>query len=370
MARTSAERRKPRLIVMGPVPPPIHGVAVSIQLALENDLLRERFAVEHIDTTDRRPLSTMQRWDVRNVTLGLKNLGQLVRRLRGPAGTVYLPISAYWGAFLRDSLFIHAATLARWRVAVHIGNTWFREFYDDRGTLGRWWIRFTFRRIATVAIRGERVRPGLSGIVPADRLRVVRIGTPDFDRLPVTRQPGRVLFLGNFLRGKGIVEAVEAALIVLARDPGAEVLFAGAWHDASLENELRARAAPAGERIRFLPPVSGEEKEELLQSAAVLMFPARENEGHSRVLMEALCRGMPIVTTVQANYNLGLRDAEDAFVLEAADPERVAERVLALLADEGLRARLGAAARARYESEFTQELADQGLADWLTGATG
>jgi glycosyltransferase involved in cell wall biosynthesis len=304
------------------------------------------------------------------VTLGLRNLGQLVRRLRGPAGIVYLPISAYWGAFLRDSLFIHAANLARWRVAVHIGNTWFREFYDDRGLLGRWWMRFTFRRIVTVAIRGERVRSGLSGIVPEDRLRVVTIGTPEFDRLPVARQAGRVLFLGNFLTGKGIVEALEAALIVLARDPGAEVLFAGAWHDASLERELRARAAPAGERIRFLAPVSGEEKEELLQSAAVLMFPARENEGHSRVLMEALCRGMPIVTTAQANYNLGLTDAEDAFVLEAADPEQVAERVLALLAGETLRARMGAAARARYESEFTQELADQRLADWLTGVTG
>jgi glycosyltransferase involved in cell wall biosynthesis len=354
---------------MGPVPPPIHGVAVSIQLALENDLLRERFAVEHIDTTDRRPLSTMQRWDVRNVTLGLGNLGQLVRRLRGPRGIVYLPISAYWGAFLRDSLFIHAAALARWKVAVHIGNTWFREFYDDLGPFARWWLRFTFRRISTVAIRGERVRPGLDGIVAPDRLRVVRIGTPDFERLPVAGHPGRVLFLGNFLKGKGIVEAVEAARIVLQRDPGAEVLFAGAWHDMSLERELRAGAAPAGDRIRFLPPVSGKEKEELLQSAAVLMFPARENEGHSRVLMEALCRGIPIVTTAPANYNIGLTDGDGAFVLETPDPGQVAERVLQLLADETLRERMGAAARARYESEFTQALADQRLADWLTGVT-
>jgi glycosyltransferase involved in cell wall biosynthesis len=355
---------------MGPVPPPIHGVAVSIQLALENDMLRERFVVEHIDTTDRRPLSTMQRWDVANVVLGLRNLGQLVRRLSGPRGIVYLPISAYFGAFLRDSLFIHSAALARWKVAVHIGNTWFREFYDDRGALARWWMRLTLRRVSTIAVRGERVLPGLNGVVPADRLVVVHIGTPDFDRLPVARRDGRVLFLGNFLRGKGIVEAIEAALIVLERDPGAEVLFAGAWHDESLERELSARAAAAGDRIRFLPPVSGEEKEALLQSAAVLLFPARENEGHSRVLMEALCRGIPIVTTEQANYNLGLTDGDDAFVLEAPDPERAAERVLRLLADETLRVRMGAAARALYEAEYTQDQADQLLVDWLTGVTG
>jgi glycosyltransferase involved in cell wall biosynthesis len=367
MARRSGESRKPKLIVMGPVPPPIHGVAVSMQLALENDLLRERYAVEHIDTTDRRPLSTLQRWDVQNVALGLRNAGQLARRLRRPAGLVYLPLSAYWGAFLRDSLFIHTATLARWKVAVHIGNTWFREFYEERGAIGRWWIRFTLRRISTVAVRGERVLPALDGLVARDRLVVVHIGTPECERLPVVRRPGRVLYLGNFLAGKGIVEAVEAALIVLGRDPDAEVVFAGAWHDPSLEGRLRARAAEARGRIRFLPPVSGREKEELLQSSDLLFFPARENEAHARVILEAMCRGLPIVTTAQANYNLGLEDGTDAFVLPGPDPAPAAERVVQLLADEGLRARMGAAARAHYEREYTQARADQRLADWLAG---
>ena len=351
---------------MGPVPPPIHGVAVSMQLALENGLLREHFAVEHIDTTDRRPLSTLQRWDLPNVILGLRNLGQLVRRLRRPRGVVYLPLSAYWGAFLRDSLFVHAAALAGWPVAVHIGNTWFREFYEDRGPIARWWMRVTLKRIGTVAVRGERVVAALDGLIPRERLVVVRLGTPDLDPPRVAKHPGRVLFLSNFLEGKGIVEAVEAALIVLGQARDAEVVFAGAWHDQALQSTLRARAAAGGDRVRFLPPVSGREKEELLQSAEVLLFPARENEAHARVILEGMCRALPIVTTEPANYNLGLTDGTDAFVLPAPDPQQVAERVLALLADESLRERMGTAARAHYEREFTQELADQRLAGWLT----
>jgi glycosyltransferase involved in cell wall biosynthesis len=366
MVRKTSQRHKPRLIVMGPVPPPIHGVAVSMQLALENELLREHFAVEHIDTTDRRPLSTLQRWDVQNVALGLRNLAQLVRRLRRPRGVVYLPLSAYWGAFLRDSLFVHAAALAGWTVAVHVGNTWFREFYEERGPVARWWMRLTLRRIATVAVRGERVVAALDGLIPRERLAVVRLGTPDVDGPRVPKHPGRVLFLSNFLAGKGIAEAVEAALLVVQRAPGAEVLFAGAWHDPALEPAVRARAAAGGDRIRFLPPVSGRDKEELLQSSQVLMFPARVNEAHARVILEALCRALPVVTTEAANYNLGLVDGQDAFVLPAPDPEEVAGRVLQLLADESLRDRMGRAARAHYEREFTEELADQRLAGWLT----
>jgi phosphatidylinositol alpha-1,6-mannosyltransferase len=90
------------------------------------------------------------------------------------------------------------------------------------------------------------------------------------------------------------------------------------------------------------------------------------NEAHARVILEALCRGIPVVTTAQANFNLGLEDGVDAFVLPGPDPQQVADRVLQLLGDEGLRERIGAAGRAHHEREFTQQRADQRLADWLT----
>ena len=356
--------------MIGPLPPPIHGVAVSTRLALDNDRLRDRFTVEHIDTSDPRPLSTMERWDAKNVTLGLKNVVQLMRRLRPGHGVVYVPASTFIGAFLRDSLFIHAGALAGWKVAVHIGNSWFREFYDARGRVGRWWIRATLGRAAGVALLGPRLIPSMDGIVPADRIAVVDNGTPDFEPVQVVKHEGRVLFFGNFLRGKGIAEAVEAALIVTREQPDAEVVFAGEWYDRALQEELLARAAEADGRIRFIPPVGGRAKEELLQSSAALIFPARENEGQPRAVLETLCRGIPFVATRHATFNLAVSDGEDAFVLDEPDAALIADRVLLLLRDDELRARMGRAARTTWESRYSQELADQGLADWLTGLAG
>src|SRR4029450_5330085 len=83
--------REHRLIVIGPVPPPTHGVAISTLLTLANPLLKDKFDVEHIDTTDRRSLSNIGAWDVTNVVLGLRHLGTLLGRLRGDKGVVYLP---------------------------------------------------------------------------------------------------------------------------------------------------------------------------------------------------------------------------------------------------------------------------------------
>jgi len=322
--------------------------------------------VEHIDTTDPRPLTTMARWDVANVVLGLRNAWQLVKRLRGKRGVVYVPASAFMGAFLRDSLFIHAAALARWKVAFHIANSLYREFYEARGPLARWWIRLTLRRVDGVAVLGPRLHHTLDGLVPRDRVAVVPNGTPEYEPADVPRHSDRVLYFGNFHREKGVVEAVDAALIIVEARPRAEVVFTGAWNDPSLERELRARTATAGDRIRFDPPVTGRERERVLQSSTLLLFPARENEGHPRAILEAICRGLPIVTTAQANFNAGLTDGKDAFVLDRPDPDRLAARVLELLDDNELRERMGTAARALYEAEFTQVRADQRLADWLS----
>jgi glycosyltransferase involved in cell wall biosynthesis len=361
---------KRRVIIIGPLPPPTHGVAISTGLALANVPLRGRFDVEHIDTTDSRSLANIGAWDVTNVLLGLRNLGGLIRRLRGRKGLVYLTLSENLGGFLRDSLFIHAGALAKWNVAVHIRNSTFRDFYAKRGVLYRWWIRLTLRRISGLAVLGHRIRPLFDGFVPPEVISVVPNGTPDVPREYHERDSNLVLYLSNFLEEKGIVEAVEAALIIVSRNPDARVLFVGEWIDGAMEKKLRARAESAGDRIEFLPPAFGQEKEKLLQSCSVLLFPPKWGEGHPRIVLEAMCRGTPLVTTNRATIPETVTDGESAFIVDHPEPGELADRVLQLLADDELRATMGRAARARYEANYSQPIADQRLADWLTGVDG
>jgi glycosyltransferase involved in cell wall biosynthesis len=357
---------KRRLIVVGPLPPPIHGVAESTRLVLGNPALQDRFSISHLDTSDHRPLSTIERWDATNILVGLRSLFQLTVRLRGRKGVVYLPLSQGLGGFARDSLFIHVAATAGWKVAAHLRGSAFRDFYERSHPFVRWWMRATLARVASVGVLGPRVKQIFDGLVPPERLAVVPNGTPDVRRDGASREPARVLFLSNFLEGKGIVEALETARIVVSRNSQAEVVFAGQWMEPKLEARLRDRIA-AAERVRFIPPVTGDEKERLLQSCAVLLFPPKHREGHPRILLEAICRGIPVVTTSYATLTDTVSDGDGAFVLAEPDPEVLADRVLQLLEDSGLRERMGRDARARYEARFTQQHADRRLADWLSG---
>lgn len=353
------------LIVIGPLPPPVHGVTVSTSLVLANGVLRERFDVVHVDTSDHRRRGNVGRWEAKNVELGLRSLVRLLRSLRGPRGVVYLPLSQNTPAFLRDSLFIHAASARGWTVAAHLRGGEFRSFYEARSEPLRFWIRSTLDRLDSVAVMGSSLCWMFEGLVASSRVAVVPNGTPTPQPNGARRDPRTVLFLSNLRRRKGIVEAVDAALLVTREHPAARFLFVGEWEDAELERELRARCATAGSRIQFLEPVTGPSKDQLLASSALLLFPPRAAEGHPRVVLECLAAGLPVVTTNRGAIAETVVDGDSGFVLEDPVPDKLADRVLRLLIDDAARDRMGEAARARHLRAFTQAEADRRLANWL-----
>jgi glycosyltransferase involved in cell wall biosynthesis len=359
----TAEKR--RLIVIGPVPPPIHGVAVSTLLALENPVLRGWFRVEHVDTSDHRSSGNIGKWDVVNVLLALRHAWALFRRTRSERGVVYLPLSQNTAAFLRDSLFIHVATLSRWRVAAHLRGGEFRDFYTSRPWPLRIWIRFSLRRLESIAVMGASLRSLFEGVVPGERIAVVPNGTPDVGLVEDAPRDETVLFLSNLRRRKGVVEALEAALLVVREHPTARFVFVGEWEDVELERTLRARAREANGRIHFLRPVAGDAKRELLLSSSIFLFPPVQPEGHPRVVLEAMAAGLPVVTTDRGAIAETVTDGETGFVLGEPAPDRLADCVLSLLRDGALRKSMADASRRRYLSCFTQSEADRVLADWL-----
>jgi glycosyltransferase involved in cell wall biosynthesis len=356
---------KPRLIVVGPLPPPYHGVTVSTELVLANTALREHFSVQHLDTSDHRATGNVGTWDWTNLRLGLGNVATLLGHLRGRRGLVYLPLSQNTPGFLRDSLFVHLASARGWHVAAHLRGSDFRTFHETRNALLRRWIRLTLGRLDSVAVMGSSLRRMFDGLVAEDRIAVVANGTPEPRLNRVRREGQTVTFLSNLQRRKGVVEALDAALLVLSERPSARFVFVGEWESPELELTLRARAEPAARGIEFRRPVAGDEKDELFASSSVLLFPPVEPEGHPRVVLEAQASGLPVVTTDRGAIAETVVDGRTGFVLAQADPEELAERVLRLLTDEELRSQMSQAARDRYLEHFTQEVADRRLADWL-----
>ena len=347
------------------MPPPYHGVTISTSLVLANEHLRDRFDVHHVDTSDDRSTSNTGRWDVTNVAVGLRGALQLLRLMRGPAGVVYLPLSANVPALLRDSLYVHLAATRGWAVTGHMRGSDFPHVFKRAPRLAREWIRLTLGRLDSVAVMGESLRWIFAGLIKPERIAVIWNGTPDLAHDGVGRDRHTGLFLSNLRRRKGVVEALEAALIVVREHPSARFVFAGAWESDELEQELRERASAADGRIVFHPVVTGDAHRDLLASVGFLLFPPVMPEGHPRVVIEALGAGLPVIATDRGAIAETVVDGESGFVLADPDPSEMAARMLALLNDEAAWKRMSAAARARYLERYTVDVADRRLAEWL-----
>ena len=353
-----------RLIVVGPLPPPVHGVTVSTHLILESEPLARRFQVEHLDTSDRRSISTVGRWDVLNVFLAFAHAIKLLRHLRGQRGIVYLPLSQGLAGFIRDSVLIHVSSYARWRVIVHLRGGEFPDFYSRLGWLGRWWVRKTFARIFAAGVLSTRLRLQFGGFLPLEKIRSVPNGTPDLAILRRARDGDPVvLFLSNLRRRKGVELALEAAHIVLELDPRVRFWFMGAWEESDLIDRFDDARERWGDRLVVLTP--DYDKEDAYSAAAIFLFPPILPEGHPRAVLEAMSAGLPVVTTAQGAIPETVVDGDTGFVLVDPHPHDIAEKLLQLLADDELREEMGRRARLRYEQKFTQAQADARFAEWL-----
>lgn len=112
-----------------------------------------------------------------------------------------------------------------------------------------------------------------------------------------------------------------------------------------------------GEKVRFVGGVSDEALPGLYASADIFVLPANSRaEAFGKVLLEAMAAGLPCVTTeVGTGTSLVVQDGVTGRVVPPQDPEALAAALRPLLADGGLRRRMGEAGRERVLREFTPE---------------
>ena len=79
------------------------------------------------------------------------------------------------------------------------------------------------------------------------------------------------------------------------------------------------------------------------------------SEGISNAALEAMACGLPVVTTDCGGMREAIRDGVEGFVVPMRDPDAIAVALVRVASDEGLRQRIGQAARQRIVEAFSIE---------------
>ncbi len=357
-----AVARRQRLLVIGPTPPPHHGVAVYTDLLLRAPELHAALDVVHLDTADRRTLENLGRFDLTNAVLALAHAGKLARlvlRLRPDA--VYLPISRNRWGYLRDVLLIAVARLGGARVITHLHGSDLRSFMDESAAPLRALIRWSSARLDAAAVLAPCLKPLYGDLLPSERVGVVPpaiedpfpAGVPERARAAGT--PVTVAYLGSLFEPKGYLDLLRAVASLRATEPEIRVTLAGDWTSADERRRTRQliERLELENRVQFAGVVEGAGKRRFLEGADLLVFPGWQPEGLPLVVLEAMAAGLPVVATPTGAIPDAVVHGETGYLVPARDPDALAGRIAELAADPALRARLGAAGRQRYLQAYT-----------------
>ena len=159
--------------------------------------------------------------------------------------------------------------------------------------------------------------------------------------------------VANLIGYKGHADLLDALVRAKPHLPPAwKLLIVG--RDDGLGTALRARATAGGlaDNVVFLGP---RRDVPALYAASDIGLLCSHEEGFSNAVLEGMAAGLPMIVTDVGGNPEAVRDGESGLVVPPHDPERLAEAIVRLAADSGLRSRLGAAAARRISENFTIE---------------
>jgi glycosyltransferase involved in cell wall biosynthesis len=173
-------------------------------------------------------------------------------------------------------------------------------------------------------------------------------------------EPGKyILFLGRFSPEKGchlLVEAYERL------ETDVKLVMAGP--SSYCDEYSRQLRSHAGERIKILDWVSGDDLDELLTNAMVFVLPS-ELEGLSLALLDAMGAGLCVLSSDVPENREAIETA--GFTFRRGDVADLADRLRFLIANPAVREAVGHAARRRVREQYQwAEVASQVEGTYLT----
>jgi rhamnosyl/mannosyltransferase len=219
-------------------------------------------------------------------------------------------------------------------------------------------LRRFLARADAIVTSSDRLRDTSAALAPHRvRCLVVPYGVEVPPPREMARLPATVLFVGRFREYKGLPVLLDA----LARVPGVALRLVG---DGPLRPGLdeRVRQLALGDRVAFLGDLDAEQLDEEYRRAMALVLPSiRRSEAFGIVLVEALHRGTPLITTELGTGTSWVNQHErTGLVVAAQDAGALSQAIQRLCASGEFWSRCAAGASERAEM-FTPERMLEGV---------
>ncbi len=222
---------------------------------------------------------------------------------------IYLTIAQSKFGVLRDLIIMLLCVSKLNKVVLHSHGNGIKSTVYDRNFILRFLSAYFFRRVHALIILGKSSEKVFNEVIEYDKMHIVRnfalnelfISEKSVKDKHTNTGVVNILFLSNFIAGKGYSELV-GAFFLLPRELQCriQINFAGAFEDNTKKEEFlnTIRSHP---ELKYLGIINGEDKRLVLKNSHIFCLPTYyQFEGQPISILEAYASGCAVITTDHA----------------------------------------------------------------------
>ena len=153
-----------------------------------------------------------------------------------------------------------------------------------------------------------------------------------------------VLYVGGFSIGKGTSNFAQAASLVSKKNKNVSFILIGS-----------GKLQESNGDVQIISDVSHEDVLQFYKLADVVVVPSICQESLSRVILEAMAAGRPVVGTQVGGTSEAISDGENGYVVERRDTEALANAIEKILSDGLLAKKMGQKSLEIVKQKFSKE---------------
>ncbi|HBU47480.1 MAG TPA: hypothetical protein DEB46_04140 [Myxococcales bacterium] len=349
---------KPRLLFVGHLPPPLHGVSLANQRLLDAGPIHDAFEVRVLPVQGAQSIKEIanpSRLPIGATRRGIKLLAKLTAAV-GKADLVYYTPGLFGLSVLRDAVLMKVCEARGVPYCLHLHSGGIGLNWEGRpdGALIQKAHRHMLNQAAMILLLHEQFYPEFNSYLqPETPWCAVGNGVPGSTLQPPIEESGpfRLAFIGNIQPIKGFMYGLQ----VLAGLPHAELDVVGGFSSEAYQHEIHDQIARLGltKRVHFHGSQPPETAWDPLEACQVLLFPSHVREGLPLVWLEAMARGKAVVSFDVGCAKTVLGDIATESVVPRTDVTQMIETLKAWDENRSYLASLRLRAQEKAHREFS-----------------
>lgn len=340
----------PKVLVIGQLPPPVHGSNVMTERFMESlaavnipaVIVEKKFSTQLTEVGKNDPKKLLKIPEL------LKNVRQTIAENK-PDLCVYF-ISVGITSLLVDCIVLSILRHRDIPYVLYFHGLGYKHY--ESKIIIRNIVRKALGNALGGMVLGRALIADVSHCIPESRLYILPNAIPGMtpdeqQRLNRKKEKSytHVVFLSNLIPAKGPMVVLRLAKIIAEKEPSVRFTLAGRAASTGYLNQIKAfiKAAGLESTVNLPGPVYGKEKIGLLCSADIFVFPTSfSKETFGIVNLEAIQWGIPVISSPIGAIPEIIQDGVNGFIVDPSDISLLADRVLSLVRNKVLRQEMGA----------------------------